>query len=284
MNTGPALPAAAAVRDRLAISTLAIHQQRVGAREIAALREAGFTHIEIDGFLPRQHYDHRDRGQIREIAAECARQGVQVVAVHGPNVPYADEYEGVRRAAVREAVASARAGERLGAAFFVGHFGLTERSERTACEMLAALEGSPIRLVAENGKDLRDFAAFVDRIGSDRLGMVVDIGHTRDPDGVNPFVKPGRAREALHACGRRLMHVHLHDFADADHYPPGDGCIAWGDVFLGLGDVGYKGHYLFEVVSRISPEDTLRKVGAFPDEFAARYPRGSEGAARSDAG
>lgn len=271
MKADLVLPDAAAIRQRLAISTLAIHQQRVGARQISQIREAGFTRLEIDGFLSRQHYDYRDRAQLAEIAAECARQGVAIVSVHGPNVPYASEYEAVRRAAAEEAIASARAAEELGASVFIGHFDVNDRSERTVCDMLAALDDCRIKLSTENGQDLRDYAAFVDRIGSDRLGMVVDIGHTRDPDGVNPFVKKGRAREALHACGRRLIHVHLHDFADADHYPPFDGGIEWGDVFLGLGDIAYGGHYLFEVFSRISPEDTLRKVDGFPDAFAARY-------------
>jgi len=260
------------IRERLGFSTAAIPvDRRIGTKEIATIREAGITRMEICGYYPPPHYDYKDRVQVSEIMAECQKQGISVVSVHGPQIPYACPYEEVRKAVIREAIVSARVAEEMGASIFVAHFGTNYLSEKTVCEMLEQLDGSSIRLTIENGEDLRDFAAFVDRIGSDRFGMIVDIGHTRDEDGVNPFIKKDRAREVMSLCGHRLFHLHLHDFVDRDHYPPFDGHIQWDEIFHALWDIDYTGEFMFEPGTRVSLEDTLKKTAAFPEEFVKRY-------------
>jgi len=260
------------IRQRLGFSSAAMEgSERFGARQIAMIREAGITRMEICGLHPPTHYDYHDAAQISEITAECHKQGISIVAVHGPGLPYDCPYEEVRRAVVKEAVASARVAEEMGASIYVGHFNTNDRSEKTVCEMLDDLSGSKIKVTVENGQDLKDFADFVDLIGSDRFGMTVDIGHTRDPDGVNPFIRKGRARETMAMCEHRLFHVHLHDFVDGDHYPPFDGDIQWDEIFSVLQECNYAGEFMFEAGSRVSVEDTLKKTARFPDEFAARY-------------
>ena len=260
------------IQERLGFSSAGIPgDERFGARHIAMIREAGITRIEICGLHPPTHYDYHDAAQVSEITAECHKQGSSIVAVHGPSLPYDCPYEEVRRAVVKEAVASARVAEDMGASMYIGHFNTNGRSEKTVREMLDDLSGSKIKVTVENGEDLRDFADFVDLIGSDRFGMTVDIGHTRDSDGVNPFIKKGRARETMALCGHRLFHVHLHDFIDADHYPPFDGDIQWKEIFSVLQDSTYAGEFMFEAGSRVSVADTLKKTARFPEEFAARY-------------
>lgn len=260
------------IRQRLGFSTIAMPGDvAIGAREMAMIREAGIERVEICGLHAPTHYDYHDKAQVAEIIAECRQQGITIAAIHGPGVPYNSPYEEVRRAAVSEAVASARVGEEMGASIFVGHFGIDEGSAKTVREMLDQLKGTEIKLTVENGGKLEDFAAFVDKVGSDRFGMVVDIGHTRDDDSVNPFVKPERARETMALCQDRLFHVHLHDFVDGDHYPPFDGTIQWDEIFGAFQDIGYAGEFMFEAVSRTSLEDTLEKTAAFPAEFVRRY-------------
>ena len=260
------------IQQRLGFSTIAMPgNERLGAREIGMIREAGITRIEICGLHPPTHYDYHDAAQVSEITAECQKQGIIIVAVHGPSLPYDCPYEEVRRAVVKEAVASACVAEKMGASVFVAHFNTNDCSVKTVNEMLDCLDGSAIKLTVENGGDLKDFSDFVDHIGSDRFGMVVDIGHTRDADGINPFVKMERAREAMAGCEHRLFHLHLHDFTDADHYPPFDGNIQWGEIFSALQDIGYTGEFMFEAVARVSLEDTLKKTSVFPNEFAVRY-------------
>ena len=119
--------------------------------------------------------------------------------------------------------------------------------------------------------------AVVDEIGSDRFGMVVDVGHTRDEDGINPFIKPDRARETLAQCGPRLIHLHLHDFLERDHIAPMDGNLQWAEVFGALKDIDYQGYYMFEAAyppgarGEVAPEYVLDKVAGFPQGFVERY-------------
>ncbi len=263
------------IQRRLGCSTIAMPADvALGARQMAMIREAGITRVEICGLHPPTHYDYHNRAQVQEIMDECRTQGIKIVAVHGPGVPYDTPYEAVRRGAVEEAIVSARVAKEMGASIFVAHFNTNEHAERTVCEMIERLDDADIVLAIENlpgAPELHDCRAFVDRIGCDRFGMAIDIGHPRDPDGVNPFVKEGRPRETLAICEGRLVHTHLHDFVDRDHYPPFDGDVRWGETFLGLQDIGYSGELMFEAVAPVSVADTLRKTAAFPGKFVARY-------------
>ncbi len=54
---------------RLGISSAGFQQVRLGGRQIAMIREAGITHLELST-IPRS-FDHRDREQVREIVREC---------------------------------------------------------------------------------------------------------------------------------------------------------------------------------------------------------------------
>jgi len=260
------------IRKRLGCSTVAIpSEERLRARHIAMIREAGITRIEVCGLFLPSHYDYHDRAQVSEIMTECDRQGISIVAVHGPNLPYDCAYEEVRRAVVTEAVAAARVAAEMGASIFVAHFNTNKFAERTVRETLDQLHGCSVRLTVENVTNLRDIPALVDRIGSERFGVTLDIGHERDEDGVSPFLKDGGARRTVALCGRRLMHLHLHDFLEGGHYPPFDGNVRWDEVWLALQEVGYTGEIMFEAIARGSVHNVLNKTAAFPEEFVKRY-------------
>ena len=259
------------IEARLGVSTICFPgDERFGARRIGQIRAAGLTRLEVCGLHPPSHYDYHDRAQVREITSECKKQGIEIVAVHGPGVPYQSDDEDERRAAVEEVVAAAQVAIEMGASVFVAHFGISDQSAKTVIETLDRLPGSDLKLTVENGGDLREFSAFVDRIGSDRFGMVVDIGHPEDEDGVNPFLKQGVARETMALCKHRLFHVHLHDVTDGDHRPAFDGNIQWDDLFAAFRDIAYTGEFMFESAY---PDDevVLAKTAAFPQAFVQRY-------------
>ena len=248
----------------------------LGARQIAAIRAAGITRIEVCGIGSPKHFDFGNSQQAADVVRECREQGVEIVSFHGPTVEYAAADEEERGSAVKEAAAAARVAEDMGASVMVCHFGTSEKSKQTIVDMLEELQGADIRLANENGADLRDYMAVVDEVGSDQFGMVVDVGHTRDDDGVNPFIKPDRARETLAQCGSRLVHLHLHDFLDRDHIAPMDGNLEWAEVFGALRDIDYQGQFMFEALltpegTMDRPEYVLAKTAAFPQAFAARY-------------
>ena len=242
------------------------------------MREAGITRIEVCALGTPGHIDIHDRAHISQVMSECEKQGVSVASMHSPAFPYNSEEEDSRKNAVSEGVLAAKVAEELGAWVMVCHFRPDEPSEKSVTEMLDQLQGSSIKLAIENGRDLSEHTTFVDRIGSDQFGMVVDIGHTRDEDGVNPFVKKDRARENMAQCGERLIHLHLHDWVDRDHVSPLDGSIEWGEVFAAFKDIDYKGVLMFEAAyppgqREVSPEYVLGKVASFPEAFVERFVR-----------
>ena len=266
------------IEARMGATTAAfrLDDTRLGASEIAAIRAAGITRIEVCGIKSPEHFDFGSSQQAADVARECREQGVEIASAHGPTVAYASEDEDERRAAVKQAANAARVAEEMGAKVMVCHFGTTDESRRTVEGMLEELDGSTIRLANENGENLLDYMALVDEIGSDRFGMVVDVGHTRDDDGVNPFIKPDRARETLAQCGSRLIHLHLHDFLERDHIAPMDGNLQWAEVFGALKDIDYQGVFMFEALfppDKIEnrPDYVLAKTAAFPQAFAAKY-------------
>ena len=267
------------IEERLACSTIVFPRDLpLGARDVARMREAGITRIEICALGTPPHLDVHNRAQVSEIVSESEKLGVSIVSMHSPGLRYDSTEEDGRKSAVAEGVVAAKVAEEMGARVTVCHFGTEEQSERSVTEMLDQLEGHSIKLATENGTDLADYTAFVDKVGSDRFGMVVDIGHTKDEDGVNPFTKKDRARENMVQCGRRLIHLHLHDWVDGDHFAPLVGSIEWGEVFAAFKDIDYGGVLMFEAAHHPvkrdrSPDYVMGKVTSFPEAFVDRYVR-----------
>ena len=264
------------IRAQLGTSTIIFPpEERLGREQIARVADAGIGSIEVGAFNGLDHYDHHDEAQVDEIAQAAADLGVKIASVHCPLVDYAAADEDARREASRESIAAAKAGERMGADLIVCHFHNQPPAAITAREMLDALDGCNIRIATENGINLTPYAEFVDHFATERLGITIDIGHTRVPaeDWLNPFTAPGRAKDIVeNICGQRLYHIHIHDYHNnEDHRPPWEGEIEWGDLFTSLDAIDYRGALMFESLPLISSEDTLAKVGAFPDEFVRRY-------------
>jgi sugar phosphate isomerase/epimerase len=262
---------------RLGISMAVYSKERIGARHIAAIRAAGISRIELL-MLPRT-FDLHDHDQVSEILRECRRQKVSIVSVHGNlQRKYDDPDEDKRRAAAARLLEEIRFAEDAGAGILVAHFGTNDQSRKTVAELLDQTKDLRIRLTVENiGGGLKPYAAFVDKIGSKRFGLTVDIGHLRDPDHVNPMVKKGRAVEVFAQGGRRVWHLHLHDTfrlkTKPDHRAPmhPDGIIEWGEVFAALKAIDYKGVFLFEDGRGENPKEWTRFAAAFPENFVARY-------------
>ena len=265
------------IRSRLGISTAIYQKVRMGAPQISAIRAAGIERVEL--LVKAGSFEHRDAGQVAEVLGACENHGVTVGSVHGSlALDYRSEDEGVRSQVMAETLDTIRFAEAAGASVFVAHFGAGDRAREIVETLLDETQDLQIALTTETmGGDSTRYFGVVDRVGSDRFGLTVDIGHPRDGDGVNPFVKPGRARDALVACGSRLRHLHLHETFDldakADHHPPlhPNGIIEWGDVFRALREIGYEGSFLFEDGRGEDPEGWIRATGAFPEVFADRY-------------
>ncbi len=267
----------AEIAARLGISMAVFQKERLGARHVVAIRKAGIQRIEL--LMMPETFNFRVRRQVSEVLSECRKQGVSVVSVHGNlRRRYNDPNEKRRRAAATELLEEIRFSEEAGAGILVAHFGTNDQSRKTVTELLDQTKDLRIRLTVENMRGgLKPYADFVDRIGSNRFGLTVDIGHARDPDGVNPFVKKGRSREVLSLGGRRILHLHLHETFNLktkpDHRAPmhPDGIIRWDDAFAGLRAIDYGGVFLFEDGRGENPDEWIRLAAEFPRNFVARY-------------
>jgi len=270
---------AAEIAERLGSSMAVFQKERLAARHVAAIRELGIQRIEL--VMKPETLDFQDRRQVKEILAECQKQGVSVVSVHGNlQRKYNDRVEEKRRAASAALLDEIRFAEEAGARILVAHFGMDDAARKTVTGLLDQTRDLRIRLTVENmGGGLKPYADFVDRIGSDRFGLTVDIGHARDPDGVNPFVKQGRAADVLALGGQRVWHLHLHETFNlptkADHRAPmhPDGIIRWDEVFAGLKASQYGGVFLFEDGRGENPEEWTKLAAEFPTNFAVKYGR-----------
>jgi len=266
------------IRSRLGASTNAFFwtSPRLGREEVDQFVEAGIWTLEIAADL--NQFDHNDHDHIAELQEISQATGARIVSYHCPDLPWGCPYPEVRKGTVREFLTMCEAASRIGDPLMVCHFQINEHDESFIREVLPLLEGTNVRLTIENGDDLRDYAAFVDKIGSDRFGMIVDIGHTKDDDGKNPFTCKDRARQTIQVCGHRLMHLHLHEFWDgADHWPPfyKGGLIEWAELFAGLADIDYRGAFMFESVparpnDTAAFDDNLHRVATFPEQLMAR--------------
>jgi sugar phosphate isomerase/epimerase len=265
------------IEERLGISMAVFQKERLAARHVAAIRESGIKRIEL--VMKPETFDFQDRRQTEEVLDECRKQGVSVVSVHGNlQRKYNDPVEEKRRAAVAALLEEIRFSEQAGAGILVAHFGTDAAAEKTVTQLLDQTLDLRIRLTVENmSGGLMPYADFVDRIGSERFGLTVDIGHARDPDGVNPFVKPGRAVDVLKLAGPRVWHLHLHETFNLptkpDHRAPmhPQGIICWDEVFAGLKAIDYRGVFLFEDGRGENPDEWTRLAGEFPENFVTRY-------------
>ena len=274
----------AEIGSRLGISTAVYQKLRLGARQIGEIRNAGISAIEVS--CVQGSFDHADRPQVSEILKACESEGVDIVAVHGPfKLPYGDPEEEARKQVVSESLPAIRFAEEAGAAIYVGHFGRRDHSRQTIEELIGLTQDLETRLTTENmGGALAPYVTFVNEIDSPRLGLTVDIGHTKDADGRNPFTVRDRARSTVNEAATCLSHIHLHESFDLpvkpDHRPPlhPDGIVEWEALFDGLRDLGYSGELVFEDGRGEDPETWVRMTGEFPESFVAQYDKGSSGA------
>jgi sugar phosphate isomerase/epimerase len=264
------------IRGRLAISTALFQKVQLSETEIGAIKRAGIDRVEIS--MVRKSFDDRDEAQVDRVLEACNKHDVEVVSVHGPfDLPYADKTEDGERAVIEGSVAPIGLAERAGAKHYVGHFGNDDRAHRIVETLVERTEGMSVVLTTENqtGQPLKPYDDFATGIESERAGWTLDIGHARDDDKVNPFVK-SRAADTIQSQCANVNHTHLHDSFDqksrVDHWPPmhKDGIIRWIEVFEGLQAIGYGGHFIFEDGRGEDPDVWMEHAATFPERFVER--------------
>jgi sugar phosphate isomerase/epimerase len=270
------------IRSRIAISTAVFQNVRLSEREIASIKASGIDQVEIS--IVRRSFDDRDAEQVRAVLEACRKQDVTVVSVHGPfDLPYRDSSPEAEDRVIEGSLESIRFAQEAGAGHYVGHFGIGEGARRVLSNLIEQTEGLGIVLTTENqtGQPLKPYDEFVEEMNEPRVSWTLDIGHARDGDQVNPFVKAGSERVLVSSC-RKIGHTHLHDSFDleekSDHRPPmhRKGLIRWGGVFQGFYEIDYDGRFVFEDGRGEDPEEWVRHAATFPKRFRDRYQADNE--------
>ena len=278
------------LQEGLGVSTISMAGQKlIDDSDIAKIREAGISRVEMCGLHGVCHFNHRDPEYVSEIKDALKRHDVTMPSMHAPCHDFANSDEAERKAAVEDTILAGRVAAELGAGVLVGHYGLDDLSRKGINQVLDGLEDVGIILTIENlpdVPDLKDYIEFIEDVDRDNFKLTVDIGHPRNPDGSFPFANGAHARKTLAQCGEHVVHLHLHDVKLGDdktwkdHFPPFTGTVLWDEIFMALDDIGYSGEYMFEAASSTAwtwsdwppLDEVLKATASFPSEFFSRYP------------
>lgn len=263
------------IKERLSISTLVFLQYRpVGESTLGELARHGIRRIEL--LESPEQFDMTRAGSMRYIGETCRSCGIEVGAYHAHLTSFSDlDTEEKRVARVDVCRRQIDTMLELGGVLWGSHARVADATLVKCYEELARhVEGTEAVIAVENftgeGMWVEDRMAFLDEIDHPQVGMILDIGHVRTPDGVNPMTLPGGPTRVLELCGRRLRHVHLHGFKEGvDHFPPiveGDG-IQWVELFRMLHAVGYPGFMNFEPSGEPRHQGALQAVSAAPERI-----------------
>ena len=266
------------ISERLSISTLVFYQYcPVCERSLQYLIRNGIHKIELLE-CPEQ-FDMTDRRSMQMIGEICKSVGVEISAYHCfktnfDGIATAREYSGRLDRCKRQI-------DNLmewGGAVWGSHAGTPDKTMRSAFEELARyVEGKPVVVTVENfNRDdvsVAERIRFVQQMDHPQVGLILDIGHEKNPNGENVMTIPGQPTKIVHSCGSFLKHIHLHGYLGKDHYPPfvsGDR-ILWSELFAALEKNNYSGPFNFEPVGEPgnSFPRVVEAVGQAPSRIAA---------------
>jgi sugar phosphate isomerase/epimerase len=261
------------IRERLGVTTWLLEGNvpfEIGAFE--EIYEAGIRAVEIA--QNRGRYREEDPPSMVELVRAIRGAGLRVSAFHARGIDFGDGSVAACNREVERAVRMIDHMIALGGRVFGTHVKAGDPAARRGYEMLARhFEGMPVKLVIENrrggGQSVAELIELVDSIDHPNIGILFDVSHERDANGMNPMATPGEAGKIIRRMGPRALHLHLHDCRGAlTHLAPFDGDIQWAEIFEALAEIGYGGDFVFEVSSEFFDEGALEKVGSAPARIA----------------
>lgn len=263
------------IRQRLSISTLVFHGYRpIGEAALAELARHGIVRIEL--IESPEQYDLAEPRSMQLIGETCKKCGIQISAYHAYMTSFADvDTEAKRQERVDLCRRQIDTLLELGGKLWGSHAGAADDIiEKSYQELARHIEGTDAIITVENfgreGVTVEDRVAFLDRLDHPQVGMILDIGHERTAEGVNPMTLPGEPTAILEQCGHRLRHLHLHGFKEGrDHHPPlvdGDE-IQWRELFEMVRAINYPGDFNFEPRGMLTSPETLDYVERVPEKL-----------------
>ena len=271
------------LRNRMSMSTIVFWKYRpICEQTLGELARHGVTRIEL--VESPEQFDMADSQSMRYIGRMCRSCGVEIVAFHAHSTTFASlDTEEKRKAEVDRCKRQIDSMLECGGSVWGSHAKAMDATLKESYEELARhVEGTGAAIAIENFKAeecwVEKRVAFLDEIDHPQVGMILDIGHVRNTEGINPMTVPGGPTKVLDACRTRLCWVHLHGFKDdVDHHPPlADGdMIQWIELLRALRRIGYTRHINFEPKGEPKHKDTIRETALVPArlvELEARTP------------
>lgn len=224
------------------------------------VRDWGYDGVEFPMFTPDCSPWSKLRRKLDEL-----RLGRTAVTIVSPEAnPISPEHES-RRAGIEHLKACVDSCGELGADALVGPLyspcGLLVGRPRTEDEWKWGLEA--LREVGEYAKNSaiklaveplnrfetyflnssKDAVKLVTEVGLPNFGMMLDTFHIN--------IEEKHLCSAIKLAGDKLIHFHI---SENDRGTPGDGHIAWDEVFFALRSINYDGWLVVEAFSRALPE------------------------------
>ncbi len=260
------------IKKRQSISTVMFLKYRpIGEQTLGELARNGITRIEL--IESRDQFDMADARSMKYIADICNSQGIQIVAYHAHTTMLASpDTEEQRKKEVDLCKRQIDTMIELGGKVWGSHARIMDKNLRKSYEDLARhIEGTNVTVAIENFKHeqlwVEKRVAFLDEIDHPQVGMILDIGHVRNTEGINPMTVPGGPTKVLDMCKKRLCWVHLHGFKDGvDHFPPfAEGeTIQWVEIFRMLRKIGYSRNFNFEPKGEPTHLNTIEETAKAP--------------------
>jgi sugar phosphate isomerase/epimerase len=265
------------IKDRQSMSTVVFWKYRpIGERAMEELARHGIKKIEL--LESPEQFDMTDRRSMQYVGEAFRSHGIQVVAYHAHMTNFSNlETEEKRRGRVDHCRRQIDTMLELGGNVWGSHATDTDGTLfKCYSDLIRHIEGTNVVILIENFKDegmwVEDRLSFLDKMNHPQVGMILDIGHVRNPDGANPMTLPGGPTRVISVCRRHLRHVHLHGFKDGvDHYPPlADGdTIQWVELFRMLHAIGYDGYINFESKGEPKHLNTIEATALAPERIVA---------------
>ena len=274
MNQKNAFYPASELKERLSISTLVFWSNRpVCEQSLTDLAKHGINKIEL--LESPEQFNLADAGSMRVIGRMCDACGIEIIAYHAHMTNFSNidtETDRIARVDVcRRQIDT-----------MLDLNGVVWGSHAKACDATAVkcyrelsrhVEGTDAVITVENfglqGTHISDRVTFLDGIAHPQVGMILDIGHVTDDNGLNPMTLAGGPTSVLDSCRKYLRHLHLHGFKEGtDHHPPlveGDG-IQWVELFRTLHEIGYAGMFNFEPSAH---PDAVAATASMPERLVA---------------
>jgi len=260
------------LRERLSISTIVFWKNRpIEQGTLKELADCGIRKIEL--LQSPEQFDMADAHSMSFIGKICRSCGIEVIAYHAHMTDFSDlDTDAKRREQVDLCRRQIDTMLDLGGVVWGSHAAAADPTLVRCYEELARhVEHTEALIAVENfpapGMCVEDRMTFLNEIDHPQVGMILDIGHVRDRDGVNPMTVSGGPTRVLQTCTDRLIHLHLHGFKDGqDHFPPfvDDDSIQWVELFRTLRATGYSGYLNFEPSGEPIHHDALQATASVP--------------------